>query len=186
MKKRSKFFWIVARIVNHTHEQSPTEFLNLHGNRNSKNYELLFNYSETKRKENCRTVSCNFLVHSNFLLSAALQQVFPLVVVAHCHPFWLKAVYLPFSRKIEHYIHLHVQQNVRIQPDAHAFLAKSCSFFTRHLHNPCRRRNKAQSIYMFECTCYVHNASMCYLCVHVRVCVCVCMCVCARARNMVF
>jgi hypothetical protein len=40
------------------------------------------------------------------------------------------------------------------------------------------------SIYMFACTCNVHNASMCYLCVHV--CACVCMCVCARARNMIF
>jgi hypothetical protein len=177
MKKRSKIFWIVAKIANHTHEQSPTKFLNLHGNRNSSNYELLFNYSETKGKENCCTVSCNFLVHSNFLLSAALQQVFPLVVVAHCHPFWLKAVYLPFSRKIEHYIHLHVQQNVRIQPDVYAFLAKSCSFFTRHLHNPCRR---TEHLYVY--TCDVHNAIMCYLCVHM----CVCVHVCVRARNMVF
>ena len=53
-----------------------------------------------KGKEICCTVSRTSLLHSNFLLSAAFQQVSPLVIVAHSHPIRLKAVCSSFPEKM--------------------------------------------------------------------------------------
>ena len=86
----------------------------------------------------CTATSCSVPHFSKYLH----LWLWPIVIISG---------YVVFSRKNERYIHLHVQQNVRIQPDVHAFLAKSCSFFTRRLHTPFRRRSKAQS-YTFSWT----------------------------------
>jgi hypothetical protein len=181
MKKRSKFFWIVARIVNHIHEQNPTKFLNLHGKRNSK----IMNCCSTTASQKGRRIVAQCHV---IFLCTALQQVFPLVVVAHCHPFWLKAVYLPFSRKIEHYIHLHCNKTsgynlmcMLFSPRAAVSSLGTCII---HAEEGTGRR---ASIRLHVLAMYIMQV-LCYLCVHVFVCVhvCMCVCVCARARNMVF
>ncbi len=96
MKKRSNIFWIVARIVKHTHEQSPTRFLNLHGNRNSKEYKLLFNYSETKGKENC----CSVMYFPCAQQLLAQCSVSASICTCDCAPIWLKPVCLSFPEKL--------------------------------------------------------------------------------------
>lgn len=95
-KKNPKFLG----TTKHAQEQSHANFLDCHGDRNSKNCELLFNYNKTNGKENKCIVSHTFLCAAISSFNATFSAGISTSVVANTHLVQLEVACMTFPGRL--------------------------------------------------------------------------------------
>jgi hypothetical protein len=150
-KKNPKF----SRTAKHAQEQSPAKFLNCHGDRNSKNCELLFNNNKTNGKENKCMVSRTFLCAAISSFNATFSAGISTSIVAHSHLVQLEVVCMSFPGRLSVPTSVHTTKCQKPMWCT-TFIIRNYVFFTRRMHAHFRGRSKAQ-YYIFSGTHEHHS-----------------------------